>query len=263
MKGQIMNRRSFVETMGGIGMLAASGAAAAAEKTKRVFLLEQFFLRNGTQPARLHEYLSKGSIPAVGRVHSGPIIVLEALVAAHMPQVALIEGFDSVAQMFSLRQQLAGDKNLNAALEAWERGEEQPYEHCSTSLLEATDYCPEVKADPQRKTPRIFELRTYHSPTWRQLAALHERFAGPEIRIFHRVGVHPILYTSTIFGQQMPNLTYLIPFENLAEREKAWAAFGADPEWVKVRAESIARHGQISSVSQMSLWRAAPYSPIK
>ncbi|MCX6638050.1 MAG: hypothetical protein NT090_23585 [Acidobacteria bacterium] len=117
-----MNRRSFVETMGGIGMLAASGAAAAAEKTKRVFLLEQFFLRNGTQPARIHEYLSKGPVPAVSRVHSGPIIVLEALVAVHMPQVAMIQGFDSVTQMLSLRQKLAGDKNLIGAFEAWESG---------------------------------------------------------------------------------------------------------------------------------------------
>jgi hypothetical protein len=95
------------------------------------------------------------------------------------------------------------------------------------------------------------------------LDALHERFAGSEIAIFHRSGVHPILYTSTIIGQQMPNLTYLIPFDNLTHREKAWAAFGADPEWVKVRKESIDKHGQISSVIQMSLWRATAYSPIR
>jgi len=39
--------------------------------------------------------------------------------------------------------------------------------------------------------------------------------------------------------------------------------FRRDPEWVKVRKESIDKHGQISSMIQMSLWRAAPYSPIK
>jgi hypothetical protein len=55
----------------------------------------------------------------------------------------------------------------------------------------------------------------------------------------------------------------LIPFDDLAAREKAWNAFGADPEWVKVRKESIDRHGQISSVSQISLFRAAAYSPIR
>jgi hypothetical protein len=103
----------------------------------------------------------------------------------------------------------------------------------------------------------------YHSPTWRQLRALHERFAGPEIRIFHRVGVHPVFYTSTLIGANLPNLTYMIPFESLAAREKAWSAFAADPEWVKVRRESIEKHGQISSIIQISLYQATRYSPIR
>jgi hypothetical protein len=38
----------------------------------------------------------------------------------------------------------------------------------------------------------------------------------------------------------MPNLTYLIPFATMADREKAWEAFSADPEWV-TRPGSTAR----------------------
>lgn len=59
-----------------------------------------------------------------------------------------------------------------------------------------------------------------------------------------------------------PNLTYLTPFANLTEREKAWNAFSADPEWIKVRKESIDRGGQISSQMQISLYRATAYSPV-
>ena len=141
---------------------------------------------------------------------------------------------------------------------------EQPYEYFSTALLEATPYSPDLANDKEpRKASRIFELRIYHSPTWRQLAALHERFAGPEIKIFHRVGVHPMLYSSTLIGANMPNLTYLTPFEDLASREKAWNAFAADPEWIQVRKESIDKHGQISSVIQIALYRATAYSPIR
>jgi hypothetical protein len=61
----------------------------------------------------------------------------------------------------------------------------------------------------------------------------------------------------------MPNLTYVIPFDNLAARERAWNAFSADPEWIKVRKESIDLHGQIVSSNQISLYRATPYSPIR
>ena len=94
------------------------------------------------------------------------------------------------------------------------------------------------------------------------MLALHERFAGRVIRIFHRCGIHPVLYTSTLIGPNMPHLTYLIPFESLDAREKAWNAFGADPEWIKVRKDSIDKHGQISSVIQISLYKATPYSPV-
>src|SRR5262249_54427490 len=106
-------------------------------------------------------------------------------------------------------------------------------------------------------------LRVYHSPTQRQLRALHERFSGSEIKIFHRVGVHPILYSSTVIGPNMPNLTYLTPFATLADREKAWEAFGADAEWIKVRKESIDRAGQIANQIGITLLRPADYSPMQ
>ncbi len=245
-------------------MLASEGAQGEEPGKRRVFTLENYYLKNGTQMARIQDYIAKAALPALSRVHAGPKIVLEALVASHMPQVAVILGFQSTDELWSVRSKVAGDGELLKACEAWEDHSEQPYEHYSTSLLEATDYCPEVRNDTEpRSTSRIFELRVYHSPTWRQLRALHERFAGPEIKIFHRVGVHPILYSSMTFGQNMPNLTYLIPFEDLAAREKAWNAFAADPEWVKVRKESIDRHGQISSVIQIALYRSAVCSPIR
>ncbi|HEY2012206.1 MAG TPA: NIPSNAP family protein, partial [Bryobacteraceae bacterium] len=83
------------------------------------------------------------------------------------------------------------------------------------------------------------------------------------IAIFHRSGVHPILYADTLIGPNMPNLTYLTPFANLAEREKAWDAFGADPEWTKARAESVARGGQIVSQNGFRFLKPAPFSPIQ
>jgi hypothetical protein len=131
-----------------------------------------------------------------------------------------------------------------------------------SAVVEAADYSPEIKPDATTP-PRIFELRVYHSPTWRQLASLHERFRGPEIKIFHRSGIHPILYGSTVIGPNIPNLTYLIPFTDLAAREKAWAAFGADPDWQKVRQESIAKAGEIVSQIQVSLYKATAYSPVR
>lgn len=231
----------------------------------RFYVLDQYFLKNGSQGARLAEYLQNGLLPAARRLDiPAPALVLEALVASHMPQVMTVTPFPAQAQVFESRTRLRADDAWNQAFRAWESGEEAPYESHAQTLLETTDYSPELPPPPAgRKTPRVFELRLYHAPTERQLQALHERFAGPEIRIFHRCGVHPLFYTSTLIGPQKPNLVYLTPFDDLAAREKAWNAFGADPEWIKVRKESIDKHGQISSVIQISLFRAAAYSPVR
>jgi hypothetical protein len=256
-----MVRRSFLHAMSALPL--ASAAAAADNPKTRYYTLECFFMKNGDQAGRLHEFLSKGFVPALRNIHSGPQLFLEAVVAPHLPQVAVILGFPSAADALSVYSKLHQQPGYNQVLEAWEAAPNQPYEHASLSLLEATPFSPEIQPIERPKTPRVFELRVYHSPTWRQWAALNDRFAGPEIQIFHRSGIYPLLYTSTVFGSNLPNLTYLTPFENLAAREKAWTAFGGDPEWIKVRNESVAKHGEIASVIQISFFRATPYSPVQ
>ncbi len=245
-------------------LAAARPAGAAGEKRTGFYVLETFYLQQGAQVGRMNDYFSKVALPALQRVrHTGPAIYLESLIAPHMPQMIAVYGFQSLEEMWSVHTRIHQDPELMKNFEQWDSGD-APFDQQSSSLLQAADYSPEIvtPAEPP-KASRLFELRVYHSPTWRQLKALHERFAGPEIQIFHRSGIHPILYTSTMIGQNMPNLTYLIPFENLAAREKAWETFGADPDWVKTRKESIEKHGQISSVINISLFKATAYSPVR
>jgi hypothetical protein len=258
-----MERRSFMGLLSGAALTGFAAPASSDSKRTRFYAIQTFYLKNGTQPARIHEHFSKVAIPAIRERHDGPVIALEALVAPHMPQVAMVIGFRSLEEMWALHTSLGKNKDLGRKYQEWQTGPEPPFESQSNVLLEAADYSPDLENDKQpRKTQRVFELRQYHSPTWAQLQALHERFAGPEIRIFHRCGIHPVFYTSTLIGPNIPNLTYLIPFENLDAREKAWNAFAADPEWIKARKESIDKHGQISSVIQIALYKATPYSPV-
>jgi hypothetical protein len=251
--------------LGGLGMFspAQTSAGSAATKT-RFYVLDQMFLKNGSQLPRLHEFTSKTLLPVLNEVHSGPKLYLESVVAPHMPQFAAIYGFDSLEHLWSTYRKVHEHAELRKQFDAFERASEPPFEHQTSTLLEAADYSTDVTPlSPPPEKPRIFELRVYHSPTTWQLTALHERFKNQEIKIFRRVGVHPILYGSTIFGSNVPNLTYLTPFDSLGARERAWNAFGADPEWRKVSRESAEKNGQISIVYQIALYRAAPYSPIR
>ena len=252
----LIQRREFLEIWGGTSTLIGLEARYEAGP---IFVLHQFLLDNGEQLGRLHDYLKDALLPALARESSGAQIVLEAVVAAHQPQVIFFQEFRDVAAWRETGLKLKTNSALVAASAAWDR--QGPYHAHSVSLLAATDYCPPVVA--KSLPPRIFEMRVYEAPSEWQMNGVHERFAGPEIPIFHRCGIEPILYASTIAGQQMPNLTYLTPFENLAAREVAWTKFQADPDWHKARQESVDKHGFTPRVITVSLFRAAAYSPVK
>ena len=224
-----------------------------------IFVLHQFLLDNGEQLGRLHTYLRDALLPALAREAGGAQIVLEATVAAHQPQLIFLQEFRDVAAWRETMLKLKADVALAAANSIWDR--QGPYLSHTVSLLAATDYCPPVLA--QSDTPRLFELRVYQAPSEWQMNGVHERFAGPEIPIFHRCGIEPILYASTIAGPQMPNLSYLIPFASLAAREQAWTKFQADPDWHIARQKSVEDHGYTPRVITVSLFKAAAYSPVK
>src|SRR5258708_3946099 len=149
-------RRQFHQTLGATALLAGLRAEAAPLKS-RFFTLERYQMKSGDQPARLHEYLSTGLVPAMAKVHDGPVIVLDAMVAAHLPSVILIRGFASMTQPQEVADKLGKDEKHNQAFAKWETGNDSTVEKWSTTLLAAAPYMPDIVSDPQRKTPRIFE----------------------------------------------------------------------------------------------------------
>src|SRR5258706_71707 len=253
-----MHRRRFIGALGALSLVKAD----TPEKRTRFYAFEHFTLKNGSGVSRVHDFVSQALLPAMNRVHSGPKIILEQLVGPHTPELLAIYGFSSMEEMWDVHARITQDEAAGKAVQLLESGAEPAFDSLDSSVVEAADYSPEIKPEAS-DTPRIFELRVYHSPTWRQLGLLHERFRGPEIKIFHRAGINPILYGSTVIGPNIPNLVYVIPFNDLAAREKAWNAFAADAEWQKVRKESIERGGEIVSSNQILLYKATKYSPIR
>jgi hypothetical protein len=246
-----LNRREFFELWGGPTALIGLDPQYA---NGPIFIAEQFLLDNGKQLERLHTYLRDALVPAVRAESGGRHFVLEAIVAAHQPQVLYLQEFESVERWREVTQILHENKGLRAAHAQFDR--ETPYAGRNVSLYAATNYCPPEGGAGDAK---ILELRVYQAPSIWQTNGLHERFAGPEIPIFHRCGIHPLLYLSGLAGTQLPNLTYLTPFASLAEREAAWSRFQGDPEWHAARQSSIEQHGYTPRVIQISLYKPAPY----
>jgi len=107
----------------------------------------------------------------------------------------------------------------------------------------------------------IYELRIYRSVPGR-LPALVHRFQDHTLRIWHKHGIRQFGFWTTLIGTRHRDLTYMLAWESLADREKRWNAFLADPEWISVVAESE-RDGQLVENISSQLLTPTGFSAVK
>jgi hypothetical protein len=89
----------------------------------------------------------------------------------------------------------------------------------------------------------IYELRIYRSVPGR-LQALLSRFQQHTLGLWRKHGIRQVGFWTTLIGKSHLDLTYILAWDSMAEREKRWSAFLADPEWIAIAAESE-RDGQL------------------
>jgi hypothetical protein len=107
----------------------------------------------------------------------------------------------------------------------------------------------------------IYELRVYRCVPGR-LPALLKRFDTITLDLWKRHGIRQAGFWTTLVGESNQDLYYLLAWESLAEREKKWNAFIADPEWLAKRAETE-RDGQIVASVSNQLLQPTAFSSVK
>jgi NIPSNAP len=108
----------------------------------------------------------------------------------------------------------------------------------------------------------VYELRTYTAPEGK-LGELNSRFRDHTISIFNRHGMKSVLYMTPQDAPDSANtLIYVLEHPSREAAKKAWADFQADPEWVKVSAESQV-NGRIVSKVVSVFGEPTDYSPLK
>ena len=107
----------------------------------------------------------------------------------------------------------------------------------------------------------IYELRVYHCVPGR-LPALLKRFETITLGIWERHGIRQAGFWTVMVGDSNQDLYYLVQWESLAEREKKWNAFQADPEWHAKRAETE-RDGPIVASLSNSFLQPTAFSSVK
>ena len=83
----------------------------------------------------------------------------------------------------------------------------------------------------------IYETRVYRCLPGR-LPALLKRFETITLKLWEKHGIRQAGFFTTLVGESNQELTYILAWESLADRDKKWGAFATDPEWLAARAKT-------------------------
>ena len=240
------------------GLILKANAAA-----QQYYELKVYHLKTQTQQEKLDKYLKDAYLPALHKKGLGNIGVFRTLEQDTDKRVYVLIAFATPTQMEKVEGELmkdsqyleAGKDYLNAAYN------EQPYTRMETIILKAFPKWP-VATVPQltaNKTDRIYELRSYESPTEKLNINKVKMFNdGGETVLFNRLKFNAVFYAEVLAGSHQPNLMYMTTFNSKEDREKHWESFNNDPEWKTLVAKPEYQHNV--SKADITFLHPADYS---
>ena len=251
-----MKRRDFLAASCVAGAVGVSGVLNAASKkggAKQYLELRHYEIESAEKRDVLDGFLGKAAIPALNRLGVKPVGVFKMAKDEDFGLWVLIphDSLESVASantkmLADAKYQKAGAAVLNCAKN------DLVYKRMTSSLLLGFDECPKVEV-PSKKDTRLFQLRIYESHNTTKAKLKVEMFnERGEIALFRKTGLDPVFFGESIVGDKMPNLTYMVGFDDADAQKKAWSTFGGHPEWQKMRSEERYK-GTVSNITNLVL----------
>ncbi|MHC4726312.1 MAG: NIPSNAP family protein [Planctomycetota bacterium] len=259
-----MNRREFLTagSLAGIAGISPLTATAMGGESKQEYLeFRQYRLHVGSKKNRLGNFLRDVGIPAMNRIGIRSVGVFSAMYGPSDPTLYVLLVHKSLETVMNSASMLMDDREyqrqgadfINASLS------DPAFVRMESSLMLAFKDMPKLEVPEKKK--RLFELRIYESHSIKAAKKKIEMFnEGGEIAIFKKTGLRPVFFGETLIGPLMPNLTYMLVFEDMADRDKKWDVFRVDPEWKKL-SSNPAYKGTVSNITDIIL-RPASYSQI-
>jgi len=246
----MMQRRQFLAASlatSALGLVSeslgreASAQSANAAGAREFYQIRQYKLKSGPQPKLAQSYFADALIPALTKLGFGPIGAFSADFGPETPTYYLVIPGSSAEALVTADLHLAENADfLKAAEPFWSAPASAPsFQRVESSLLIAFEGWPKLilPAASATKSKRIFQMRTYESPTYRDHVRKVEMFHKGEFDFFKAAGLTSVFYGDMLIGPRMPCLTYMLSMDNLEELNAKWAAFGANPEWKKLSSD--------------------------
>ena len=212
--------------------------------------LRRYLLRNGPQTQLTQTFFTRALIPALRRLGIGPIGAFRLEIGPESPCFYLLLPSTSAETLVTATQHLAHDDQFLAAAEPfWAAPATAPaFTRVESSLLRAFAGWPKLVLPPGAPAAkRIFQLRTYESPSDHAHLRKVEMFEHGEFDIFRNAGFHQVFYGTNLIGQRLPSLTYLLAAPDQAALDAAWQKFRDDPAWHKLSTDPRYAYEEIVS----------------
>ena len=274
-----MKRRDFLAASAVAGASAVSGiegALGAEERPRRgggnrrpqgqrrdIFELKQYQLESRDQIKGLDDFLCKAMIPALNRLGIDKVGVFHERKESDAPTVYVLIRHKTSRSVIATTAALLkdeqflkdGQKFINAG------NGNLAYKRIKSALLLAFDGMKKLET-PTDKDTRVFQLRIYESPTVKTGQKKIEMFNVGEIDIFRRTGLAPVFFGEAITGDNVPNLTYMLGFDNEEAQKKAWSTFVKHPDWKAISSKPEYADKKILCGITNILLKPATYSQI-
>jgi hypothetical protein len=262
-----MNRRDVLKTglASGIGGLAGTADInASVAEANHFYELRTYQLRNDIQPAKINDFFQSHFLPRLQKLGVGPVGCFNVVSGQFTPALIVLIDYKSLAEMQTTLA-ASSDKEFLAAWRTFETAADMPYVRYESSVLKAFDAHLKVEllTPADKQAPRLFELRTYESRNAFTLRNKVDMFNQEEIKIFRACGIQPVFFGEGVIGTRLPSLTYMVGYENMAAREKAWDAFRANPDWARVKTKPGWTDPEAVSNIHASFLRPTGYSQVR
>ena len=262
-----MQRRQFLATtLAGSALAVAHASAAVPEpvtgKPREFYLLRRYGMQNGPQTKLVETYFQQALVPALGRMGLGPAGAFRLEYGPETPAFYLLIPGSSAEVLATLDLHLAADSSfMAAAAPFWDAPATTPaFLRIESTLLSAFPGWPKItppagaSGGDAGKSARIFQLRTYESPSHRDHVRKVEMFQHGEFELFESAGFQCVFFGDTLIGPRMPSLSYMVSFADMAALTAAWKKFVADPGWKKLSTDpQYAYEELVSSITNLVL----------
>ena len=220
---------------------AAAGSEDQKKSSQEFYELREYTFKNRDQQKLVEAFYKDAAIPAFNRLGIKPVGVFREQILKEQspegqPKLYVLIPYKTADQFTQVLEKLGKDVAYKKAGAAYltAPATAPAYERIQSSLMKAFAYMPKLEV-PEKKQ-RMFELRRYESHSETAGKKKIEMFnEGGELAIFRRVGLDPVFFGETIIGEKLPNLTYMITFDDMAEHDRNWKLFGEDPEWNRIK----------------------------